>query len=91
MLPFRFRRRIPRRGESSGTFELERPGRRKQVTFGGGAYSCTGQNVSRLLCEEMLKAMALTGASVELEGAPDWSTRPMNHELRSLRMTVSLA
>lgn len=72
-------------------FELERSGRRKQVTFGGGAYSCTGQNVSRLLCEEMLKAMALTGASVELEGAPDWSTRPMNHELRSLRMTVSLA
>jgi cytochrome P450 len=70
-------------------FQLERP-RRKQVTFSSGAYACSGLNVVRIVTEELLKAVALSGATVTVEGQPSWSSGSLSHHLHDLHVSVSL-
>ncbi|GAA4012857.1 cytochrome P450 [Streptomyces plumbiresistens] len=70
-------------------FQPDRP-RRRQVTFSGGAYSCTGLNIARIVCEEMLKAIAVCGASVRLQEQPSWSSGTLIHHLEKPNLSISL-
>lgn len=69
-------------------FELDRP-RRKQVTFGGGSYSCSGLNIARIVSEETLKALALEGMSVSVQSEPAWSKGTLIHHLENLTVSIS--
>ncbi len=86
-----FANRDPKAFPDPMEFQLERAGRRKQVTFGGtGAYTCTGQNITRLVCEEMLKAIALNDASIHLEEQAQWTSGSLLHRFPSQGMSISL-
>ena len=69
-------------------FEFDRP-RRKQVTFGGGSYSCSGLNIARIVCEETIKALALEGMSVSIRSEPEWSRGTLIHHLENLTVSIS--
>lgn len=70
-------------------FQLDRP-RRKQVTFSSGAYSCSGLNLTRMVCEEVLKALALGGLKVRQVGETTWSNGTLIHHLEKPMFSISL-
>jgi cytochrome P450 len=70
-------------------FELERPNRVRQYTFGGGPYACAGRNVATVWCEILLAELVKSHVNITVSGPAPWKPGSTLHELASLPVTIS--
>lgn len=70
-------------------FELQRPNRVRQYSFGGGLYVCPGRNVAQALGEVMMSELAQESIDIELVEEPTWMSGSFFHELEELKVRLS--
>lgn len=83
-----FGNRDPRYFDDPDRFELDRPNRVRQYTFGGGPYVCPGRNIAQALCEVMVAELAHESIALELAEPPVWVPVSTMHEVEHLPVRV---
>ncbi|AWH94092.1 hypothetical protein A6035_17180 (plasmid) [Dietzia lutea] len=71
-------------------FKLERANRNKQVTFGGGRYTCTGRHLARMISEEAIRVMTRPNVEIALEGEVTWEPAYTLHVPSSMPVSIKL-
>lgn len=79
----------PRYFSEPDRFELQRPNRARQYSFGGGPYVCAGRNVVQATAEVMMAELAQEAIHIELTRVPSWVPGSAMHELQGLKVSLT--
>lgn len=84
MLVYAAANRDPEKFEDPETFDVDRPGAGRHLTFGIGRHRCLGEPLAKLELQLTLEYVLDHLPDVELDGEPRWGGGTNQHGLRSL-------
>jgi len=84
MLVYGAANRDPERFPEPDTFDIDRPGNNRHLTFGIGRHRCLGEPLAKLELRLALEYVLDHLPDVELDGEPRWGGGTNQHGLRSL-------